>query len=72
MVVWKKVKDTRLARKMYPDFEEKEDGFILIPEPLCLDASTFGKRIHIANTMLQMGLITTEEYMKMIDDFKQK
>jgi len=25
-----KVKDTRLARKMYPDFKETEDGYLLI------------------------------------------
>ena len=25
-----KVKDTRLARKMYPDFKEAEDGYLMI------------------------------------------
>ena len=25
-----KVKDTRLARKMYPDFKEDEDGYLMI------------------------------------------
>lgn len=69
MTGWKKVKDTRLARKMFPDFKEKEDGFILIPEPINLSGTTFAGRIQIANQLLQYGLIKTkEEYLKIIDN----
>ena len=34
MVGWKKVKDTELARFMYPEYKEKEDGYILVPESI--------------------------------------
>jgi len=73
MVGWKKVKDTRLARKMYPDFKEKEDGVILIPEPIDLSGTSFAERYQIVDQLLQFGLIKTiEEYLKIIDNIKQK
>lgn len=72
MTGWKKVRDTRLARKMFPDFKESEtDGYIMIPEPIDLSGTTFSERAQIAEQLLQYGLIKTkEEYMKIIDNIK--
>ena len=74
MMGWEKVKDTRLARKMFPNFKDSEtDGYIMIPEPIDLSNTTFAERAHIAEQLLQYGLIKTkEEYMKIIDNIKQK
>lgn len=74
MIGWANVKDTRLARKMFPDFKESEkDGYIMIPEPIDLTNTTFAERVHIAEQLLHYGLIKTkEEYFKIIDNIQQK
>jgi hypothetical protein len=73
MIGWKKVKDTELARFMYPEYKEKEDGYILVPEPINLDDTTFAERIQIADRLLQYCCIKSkEEYLKIIDNIGLK
>jgi hypothetical protein len=73
MIGWKKVKDTELARFMYPEYKEIENGYILIPEPINLDGTTFTERIQIAEKLLQYGCIKSkEENLKIIDSLNVK
>lgn len=60
MKLRKKIKATRLARKMHPDVPVK-GGHMLIEVDVNLDKYRTTERLQMANQFMQFGLITTPE-----------
>ena len=66
MKIKKKVKATRLARKMYPDAPIK-DGYMLVEVNVNLNNYKSAEKLEMANMLLNFGVIKTpEDYLNVV------
>lgn len=71
MIGWTKVKDTRLARKMYPEHREHEEiGYILIPEVINISKKSSAARVEIAKQLLNYNIIDRRGFLRLIYNIK--